>query len=52
VNLDELIKALIEAKEHCVDGRSEILIVRNIIEPFGYITDVKFDSKNVIIYYE
>lgn len=52
MSLDELIVALQEAKDHCVDGRSKVLVRNRIVNHPGYITDIKFDSKNVIITYE
>ena len=50
MNLDEIIKALQEAKDHCVDGRSKVLIEVN--KSNKCIVDVEYNSKNVILRYE
>lgn len=52
MTLDEVIAALLEAKEHCVDGKSKVLIQRGIIEYPGYITGIEYNSNNVTIKYE
>lgn len=53
MNLDEIIAKLLEAKEHCVDGRSSVLLYRGVIDhELGLITSVEYNSKNVIIRYE
>lgn len=49
LTLDELIEDLQQAKEHCVDGRSEVIIHKNQTHTFGYIDNVEFDNDNVTI---
>lgn len=51
MNLDKLIAALIEAKELDIDGRSEIFLINQLTKLGSTILDVKYDSKNVIIYH-
>lgn len=51
MNLDELIDALLEAKEHCVDGKSEVFLRNQFTKLGSTILDIKFDSKNVFIYH-
>lgn len=52
ITLDELITALLEVKEHCVDGRSKVFVRRGVVEHPSYIICVEYDSQNVIIAYE
>lgn len=52
MSLDELIAALLEAKGHCVDGRSKVFLRRGVIEHPAYIVGVEYNSKNVTIAYE
>lgn len=49
LTLDELIEDLQQAKEHCIDGRSEIIIHNNQTRTFSYIDTVEFDNNNVTI---
>lgn len=51
ISLDELISTLEKAKEHCVDGRSKVLIRKGHTRP-KCVSDVEFDSNNVTITYE
>lgn len=52
MNLDETIAALQEAKEHCVDGRSKVLVKRGTVGHTSCVTNIEYDSNNVIISYE
>lgn len=49
LTLDELIEDLQQAKEHCVDGRSEIVIHNNQTHTLSYIDTVEFDNDEVTI---
>jgi len=48
MTLDELIEKLLEAKEHCVDGRSEVLVSNGSILNLR-IDEIEYNSTNVII---
>ena len=52
MNLDEVIAVLTEAKEHCVDGRSLVMLKNTNTSDVTYIDDIKYTSNNVIINYE
>lgn len=52
MTLDEVIEKLIEAKEHCVQGNSEVIIQHcspRIMINNATINSVTFDSKQVYI---
>ena len=52
MTLDELINSLLEAKEHCVDGRSIVYLKGGPLVASREISDVKFNNDNVYINYE
>lgn len=47
MTLDEVIEKLIEAKEHCVQGNSEVTVHYNLHNMV--ISNIVFDSKQVYI---
>lgn len=57
MTLDELIDALIEAKEHGVDGRTEVKVYSDFLQSKvnriaqGSVSDIEYDSKKVYLYY-
>lgn len=49
MTLDKLIEKLLEAKEHCVPGNSNVLIKGARPRIVTYIGDVNYNSNNVYI---
>ena len=47
MTLDKVIASLNEAKEHCVDGRTEILVTESNIVKY-YIRNIVFNSSVMI----